>query len=180
MKKIIAFGGSISSNSINKQFATFTAHKIDNVEVEVLDLNDYEMPFFSADFEKTNGIPQQASNFIEKISQADGLVISLAEYNGSFSAAYKNIYDWVSRIESNVFQNKPIFLLSTSPGRRGGKSVLNHAASLYSYSNKAELITFSLPSFYKNFNNEDGILDEDLSHEFEEKLSTFKSTIQVD
>ena len=48
-KKIIAFGGSSSKNSINKQLATYAAHLFQNVEVEVLDLNDYEMPLFSVD-----------------------------------------------------------------------------------------------------------------------------------
>ena len=40
MKKIIAFGGSTSQTSINKQLATYAAHLFSNAEVEVLDLND--------------------------------------------------------------------------------------------------------------------------------------------
>ena len=37
MKKIIAFGGSSSRNSINKQLATYTANLFQNAEVEILD-----------------------------------------------------------------------------------------------------------------------------------------------
>ena len=48
-KKIIAFGASSSKNSINKQFATYAAHQFKNVSVEILDLNDYEMPIFYVD-----------------------------------------------------------------------------------------------------------------------------------
>ena len=54
-KKIIAFGASSSRNSINKQLATFAANQFKNTEVEILDLNDYEMPLFSVDKEKENG-----------------------------------------------------------------------------------------------------------------------------
>jgi chromate reductase, NAD(P)H dehydrogenase (quinone) len=52
MKKIIAFGGTSSKNSINKQLATYAANLFPNVFVEKLDLNEYEMPAFSVDLEK--------------------------------------------------------------------------------------------------------------------------------
>jgi len=46
MKKIIAFGASSSKTSINKKLATYAAHLFEGATVEVLDLNDYEMPIF--------------------------------------------------------------------------------------------------------------------------------------
>ena len=75
-KKIIAFGGSSSKNSINKQLATYAAHLFQSVEVEVLDLNDYEMPVFSVDKEKENGIHSLAHAFYDKIGTADLVVLS--------------------------------------------------------------------------------------------------------
>ena len=124
MKKIIAFAGSSSKNSINKQLATYTAHLFENSEVEVLNLNDYEMPIYSVDKETETGIPQLAHDFYAKIGSADLLVISFAEHNGAYSTAFKNIFDWTSRINSKTFQGKPTLLLATSPGPRGGSSVL--------------------------------------------------------
>lgn len=56
-KKIIAFGASSSKHSINKQLATYAANQFSNVDIEILDLNDYEMPIFSVDKEKENGFP---------------------------------------------------------------------------------------------------------------------------
>ena len=53
MKKIIAFGASSSKQSINKQLATYAANQFENTSIEILDLNDYEMPIFSIDKEKT-------------------------------------------------------------------------------------------------------------------------------
>ena len=78
MKKIIAFGASSSKQSINKQLATYTANQFQNASVEILDLNDYEMPIFSVDKEKENGIHPLAHDFYAKIGSADFIVISFA------------------------------------------------------------------------------------------------------
>ena len=45
-KKIVAFGASSSKNSINKEFSYFAAKQIDNVVINLMDLNDFEMPIF--------------------------------------------------------------------------------------------------------------------------------------
>ena len=50
--KVIAFAASNSQNSINKRLASYAAGLIQGAEVEVLDLNDYELPLFSEDKEK--------------------------------------------------------------------------------------------------------------------------------
>ena len=57
-KKIIAFGASSSKQSINKQLATFAANQFQNASVEILDLNDYEMPVFFFFLQAENGIHQ--------------------------------------------------------------------------------------------------------------------------
>ena len=78
MKKIIAFGASSSKNSINKQLATYTANQFQNVAIEILDLNDYEMPIFSVDKQAENGIHPLAHDFYVKIGSADLIIISFA------------------------------------------------------------------------------------------------------
>jgi chromate reductase len=96
MKKVLAFGASNSKQSINQQLATWAANQIEDIELKTIDLNDFEMPIYSIDRENTSGIPQQAHNFKRLIMETDGIIISFAEHNGSFSAAYKNITDWTS------------------------------------------------------------------------------------
>ena len=122
--KIIAFGGSNSTQSINKHLAAYAASLFENADVEVLDLNDFAMPLFSVDLEKQVGQHELAKAFLAKIESADLLVVSLAENNGNYSAAFKNLFDWCSRIMKEIFQQKPMLLLATSPGARGGASVL--------------------------------------------------------
>lgn len=164
-KKIIAFGASSSKNSINKQLANYAAHLFENVEVELLDLNNYEMPVFSVDKEKENGIPQVAQDFYTKISNTDLIVISFAEHNGAYAAAFKNILDWASRINAKTFQEKPMLILATSPGARGGSSVLEIAKNRMPFQGAVVKGSFSLPSFYENFDVVSGIINEDLKNE---------------
>ena len=172
MKKIIAFGASSSKNSINKQLATYTANQFENSTVEVLDLNAYEMPIYSVDNEKENGIPQLAQDFYAKIGSADFIVISFAEHNGNFSSAFKNILDWASRINAKTFQEKPMLLLATSPGARGGSSVLDIATKRFPFQGGIVKGSFSLPSFNDNFDVEKGITNEDLKNQLLEIVNS--------
>ena len=158
MKKIIAFGASSSKQSINKQLATFAANQFQNVSVEILDLNDYEMPIFSVDKEKENGIHPLAQEFYSKLGSADLIIISFAEHNGNYSSAFKNILDWTSRINAKTFQEKPMLLLATSPGARGGSSVLEIANKRFPFQGGIVKGSFSLPSFYENFDVINGII----------------------
>ena len=41
MKKILAFAGSTSSTSINKQLATYAAENLENTSFDVIDLRDF-------------------------------------------------------------------------------------------------------------------------------------------
>ena len=174
--KILAFGGSNSRESINKQLATFAAKQFDNADVEVLDLNDYEMPIFSVDREKHEGIPQLALKFAEKIDQADLLIISLAEHNSAYSTAFKNIFDWISRIKDRKhFGEKPVFLLATATGPGGGKHVLAAFEARSPFSGAQVLQSFSLPKFNENFDAEKGIVNAEKQAEFQEKLTAVKN-----
>jgi len=172
-KTIVAFGASNSKNSINKKLAGFAARQITDASVNLLDLNDFEMPIFSVDREKESGIPAPALKFKEHIKKADGIIISFAEHNGSYAVAFKNIFDWISRIESNVWMDKPMFLLATSPGSRGGQTVLETAKNKFSRMNKNTIISFSLPSFNQNFSESLGIVNKDLQQAFDEALKKF-------
>lgn len=174
--KIIAFAGSSSSKSINKQLVTYTTTLLDSFEVEILDLNDYEMPIFSIDRENINGIPDKAHAFREKLAKADGIVCSLAEHNRSYTVAFKNILDWCSRVDMDIFANKPMFLMSTSPGGYGGGNVMNAAKSFFPKCGANIIETFSLPSFKQNFI--DGrIANEDMREDHKVKAMAFRESL---
>lgn len=176
--KILAFAASTSRQSINKQIVNYAARLlhdglVDDVAVEIIDLNHYEMPIFSIDRQNETGIPQQAHDFFTKIGEADAVLISFAEHNGHYTSAYKNLFDWASRINTRFYQDKPAVLFSTSAGPGGGGNVLKTAAAsgqFFGYDVKASL---SIPSFHENFDNASGSLaNADLDAAFRAALTT--------
>ncbi len=177
MKKILYFGASSSKKSINHMLAEYAAHKLQGVDTMGLRLMDYEMPIYSIDREEEDGIHPLAVQFKNMIDQVDGIIISFAEHNGNYTAAFKNIYDWISRIDRNIWGNKPLLLLATSPGARGGKTVLELAVNSFSFSHQHPILSFSLPSFYKHFSIEDGIQDPALFDVFHQQLNAFSNHV---
>jgi len=149
--KVLAFAASNNKQSINRTLAAYAASLIDNANVEVLDINDFEMPIFSDEREQELGQPEQAKNFFQKIGEADAIIVSYAEHNGSYTAAYKNLFDWTSRINSKVFQNRPMLMLSTSPGPGGAANVLAAARKSAPHFAADVKASVSVPSFYDNF-----------------------------
>lgn len=152
--KLLAFAASNNSRSINKQLATYAASLVADATVEILDINDYEMPLFSQNREEELGQPDAAKAFYAKLGQADAIIISFAEHNGSYTAAYKNLFDWTSRIDMKLFQNKPMVLLATSPGPGGAKTVLTAATGSAPYFAADVKASLSIPSFFDNFDSE--------------------------
>jgi NAD(P)H-dependent FMN reductase len=161
--KVLAFAASSSKKSINKQLVSYAGSLLAevNLQVEILDLNDYELPLFSEDREAELGQPQLAKDFLTKIGESDAVIISFAEHNGSYTVAYKNAFDWASRINPKVFQNKPMVFLATSPGLGGAASVLATATSSAPFFDGEVIASFSLPSFYENFDREQGRITKD-------------------
>lgn len=175
--KILVFGASNSSDSINKKLATSVSkyYKEKEDHIEVIDLNDFEAPLFSKDREKEIGIPDAAIRFAEKIDQADFIIISFAENNGNYNVGYKNLIDWTSRIKGRkIYNGKPVFLLATSQGTRGGQSVLDIATKRMPFDGAEVLETFSLPEFDNNFEEGKGIINPLLRSQLEAKVRKTK------
>jgi len=171
--KLLAFAATSSRKSINKQLVTYAAQQFENADIEILDINDYELPLFSEDREAELGQPELANKFLQKIAESDALIISFAEHNGSYTVAYKNIFDWASRINQKVFQNKPMVMLSTSPGPGGASSVLTAAANSAPYFDGDVKASVSVPSFYDNFDMEQTrITNDEVNNEFLNALNT--------
>ncbi|MCP5535771.1 MAG: NAD(P)H-dependent oxidoreductase [Akkermansiaceae bacterium] len=173
---ILSIGASSSSSSINQQFADHSAKRIAGAKVTSFALSRLTLPIYSVDEEKENGIPAEAQRFIDAIRDHDGIVLSLAEHNGSYTAAFKNLYDWASRIVKDVWQDKAMLLLSTSPGPRGGATVMSAAAATFPRMGAKVAATYSLPSFYDHF-SKDGINDPELASQLNKAISAFSAAL---
>ncbi|WP_339659918.1 NAD(P)H-dependent oxidoreductase [uncultured Polaribacter sp.] len=175
MKKILAFAGSTSSTSINKKLATFAAQNLEKTAFDVLDLKEFSIPVYSTD-EEQNGFPEDVKKFTALLDNYDGFILSLAEHNGTYAAAFKNIFDWSSRIEVKVFRDKPVLLMATSPGAMGGQFVLSAAAQRFPRQGAKEIVTYSLPNFYDNF-KERTLINEELLASLKVKVNEFEKAV---
>ena len=176
MKKILAFAGSNNANSINHQLVEFTSSIIDDVETEVLDIRNWDVPMYSINMDPDQ-TPEKISELIALIKSSDGFIIASPEHNGGTPAFLKNIIDWLSRRGENVFDKKPMLLMSTSPGGKGGATNLKYLIHSLPYQGATVAATFSLPSFYDNF--KDGQVIGDALGELKESIAEFKKAINL-
>jgi NAD(P)H-dependent FMN reductase len=124
MSTILAFAGSNSSTSINHQLVTFLTTQLKETSFELFKLSDMDLIVYSEDEQRDNGFPSSINQVYKHIQAADGLLISINEHNSNPSAFFKNVLDWLSRLDRKFLEGKKVFLLSASTGARGGMSAL--------------------------------------------------------
>ena len=79
--KVIAFAATNHSKSINKQLVEYAASLLTKVDVEIIDLNDYELPLYGQDKEEELGHPKLAKGLPE---ETNGITSDLSWLYGSF------------------------------------------------------------------------------------------------
>jgi len=150
--KTIAFSGSNSSRSINQKLVNYISEQINETEIEVIKLTDYKLPMFSED-EETKGFPEDLTKLHQKIQEADFLIISTPEHNGILPAFFKNVIDWLSRLDYSFLKGKKVFVMSASPGKQGGAGALHILKKLLPHFGAEIIGEFSLGNFQENFND---------------------------
>ena len=135
--RILAFAGSLRSESFNKKLVRIAASAARDAgaEVSLIYLKDYPLPLFDEDLEAGQGMPENGARLRKLVADHDGLLIASPEYNSSVTAALKNVIDWVSRPAPGeppqaVFRGKVAALMSASPGALGGLRGLVHLRSI--------------------------------------------------
>ena len=177
MSNLLAFAGSNSSTSINFQLVKHTVSLIEGTETQLLNMANYPFPMYSMDYEKEKGFSNSLIELKNDIVQAKGLIISVNEHNGGLSAYFKNLLDWLSRLDIKFLQDQKVFLMATSPGKRGGLTALEFAAQLLPRFGAIVVATYSLPSFGHSFTAAQGITDTEQAAKHKEALAQFMAQI---
>ena len=151
MKKVITFTGSNSSTSINKQLLDYASSLTNQVEIEEIDLRNFDIPMYGNDLEKEKGVPSGIEELVRIFDNADGFMISCPEHNSIMPAFFKNILDWLSRTKVKYFKTAPILLIGTSPGGGGAGKAIELLSKVLLYGGGELTGTFSLPAFNDNF-----------------------------
>lgn len=178
--KILAFAASNSQTSINRKLVEYAISTLKddifpNAEIKTLDVDDYEMPIYRPDREEEGGIPEAAQQFYQKIGEADAILVSFAEHNGFVTAAWKNLFDWMSRIDMKIWQDKPTVMLAATPGGRAGQGVLQSQAMIMPFFGGDLKGSVGIGNWYDVWNDETKQLmrDEDIA-EIKQTLKLLK------
>ncbi len=133
--RLLVIAGSARQGSLNLRLATAAAAlaREAGASVEALDLRALQLPLYDGDLEAASGVPEAALRLLDAIRTADALLLVTPEYNGFPTPLLINAFDWLSRLGPAderpaglaVTANKPVALLSASPGPLGGLRSMN-------------------------------------------------------
>ncbi len=134
--------GATRSGRVSPKVAQWVANEaktLDGIEVEILDLVEYDLPFFdepiSPQYNPNRQPNPAAQKWLSKMAEADAYVLVTPEYNRSYSAVLKNALDYID------FQlaKKPVALVAH--GTTGGAQAVAHLRGAL-----AGLLSFTTPS----------------------------------
>ena len=170
--KILGFVGSLRKGSYNKALMRAALELTpEDAALEVFDLEG--IPPFNQDLE--NQPPRIVREFKAKIRNADALLIATPEYNYSVPGVLKNAIDWASRpYEDNVFEGKPVAVMSASVGRLGGARAQYHLRQSFVFLNMHPLNRpeVMMPSAKENVDANGNVTDEQTRQLIRQLLET--------
>ena len=155
---VLLLNGSHSTSSIHADLLQLAERLLPDATVEQVSVRDHEAPLYSTDRQETDGVPETVRDLHARIQAADAVVIGSPEHNGMVTASLKNTLDWLSRTDGMQFLPKPLVLLSTSPGKGGGRTSLGHLEKLAPWWGADLVGAWSLSGFYDAFDRDAGQL----------------------
>jgi NAD(P)H-dependent FMN reductase len=127
MARVLAFSGSARKDSFNGRLLTLVARGASDAGASVtrIELRDFALPLYDADWEAENPFPPGASKLRELLVAHDALLLACPEYNGGIAPLLKNTIDWMTRApgakaDPSLFAGKLAALCAASPGGLGG------------------------------------------------------------
>ncbi|MBJ3764221.1 NAD(P)H-dependent oxidoreductase [Maribius pontilimi] len=113
---LLTISGALREASTNRKLLAEAARLYGGPVTEA----DLRFPLYDGDLETNDGIPDAVHTLAQQIDDAEAVVISGPEYNGSISGILKNALDWISRVDGNPWADKPVALMAAAAGRSGG------------------------------------------------------------
>jgi chromate reductase, NAD(P)H dehydrogenase (quinone) len=117
--KILGISGSLRRGSHNTSLLRAAAASLPpGVRLELYE-GLADLPHYDADRD-TDPAPEAVARLRGAIEQADGVLISTPEYNGSIPGVLKDALDWASRpFPENAWRGKPVAVVGASTGLFG-------------------------------------------------------------
>ena len=120
MTTALTLSGSIRKGSYNKLLQAHVGRKLTaaGVEVDAIDLADFDMPIFNEDLEPDQ-VPEAAAQLAELWRSHDIVFIATPEYNGGLPPLVVNAIAWLSRQKPSPFRNAVFGIGGVSSGKYG-------------------------------------------------------------
>ncbi|WP_299937176.1 NADPH-dependent FMN reductase [uncultured Pelagimonas sp.] len=168
--KLVGISGALRVDSTNTKFVKEAARLFGSAEFSLADIR---FPLYDGDLEQAEGVPETVQSTADLIAAADAIIVSTPEYNKSIPGVLKNAFDWISRVEGNPWQDKPVVIISAAAGRAGGEraQVATREALVYSQPRFVIGPEIGLAQSFKQFDDE-GRLTNDLTLENLQVLMT--------
>lgn len=87
-------------------------------EVDLYDLREHTFPLYDPDIDD----PPEVADFRSRAAMAQGFILGTPEYHNGMTGALKNALDYLG---SKEFRGKPVGLLCSAGGGKGGMNALN-------------------------------------------------------
>lgn len=157
--KILIISGSPRGSSITNRVAIHLERKIAKTtlhEVDILDVRETDMPLLQTVFTSVETTPLVYKGVSEKMFSADAFILLTPEYNGSYSAALKNLLDHYPKQHHKVFA-----IATASPGALGGvRAALQLQELIFALFGIGSPYMLVIPHVDKKFDTQGNLLDD--------------------
>jgi NAD(P)H-dependent FMN reductase len=157
--RIEIISGSPRGNSITNRVALHLQKEINQKtdhEVNIVDVRKLRLPTLQSVFTSVESTPEPYKELAEHMLNADAFILLTPEYNGSYSAALKNLLDHFPKQHHKVFA-----IATASPGMLGGiraaMQLQELIFALFGIGSPYMLVT---PQVEKKFDVDGNLLDE--------------------
>lgn len=131
--RVVGISGSLRKGSFNTSLLR-AAKRLAPKGMEIEEVSIAELPLYDEDV-RESGYPPEVLSLRAAIAAADAVLLVTPEYNYSISGVLKNAIDWASRPPEPPFVDKPVALMSASPGTLGGSRAQYHLRQICVYLN---------------------------------------------
>lgn len=175
----LAIVGTNSDKSTNRTLLQFMQkHFADKANIELFEIKD--LPAFAKP--KDDNLPEKVKELSDKISEADGVIISTPEYNHSIPAILKSTLEWIS-YTTQALAYKPVLITGASYGKLGSSRAQTHLRQIL---NAPELSARMMPSFeflvgysLQAFDEDGNLIDQNKVEELEMIFNNFMQFVEI-
>lgn len=169
--RILAFAGSSRSGSWNRQIldVAATGARDAGAQVTLVNLADYPMPIYNADWHVEHGVPPAMLELRTVMMASNGLLVASPEYNASITPLLKNTIDWLSQDVNGEggdapFRGKVGGLMGASNGAFGTIRALPHVSYILANLGVLMLPVVAVPTVSRTFDAAGTLTDERVRH----------------